>query len=173
MPLLELDDGRCLSESNAIVTFLAEGSALMPTDAFARAKVQQWQFFEQYSHEPFIAVTRFIKRYLGMPEARRAEFEGKQVCDFGTSGLRDFVDTHSRMHRGHVLVQIGWGATKVWPLKSLRVSFRTQGDTGPAQSTGSRPLKGQAWPRRARVAASPPCSRKHRDNYAVQRRRRR
>lgn len=79
MPLLELDDGRCLSESNAIVTFLAEGSALMPTDAFARAKVQQWQFFEQYSHEPFIAVARFIKRYLGMPEARRAEFEGKQA----------------------------------------------------------------------------------------------
>ena len=79
MPLLELDDGRCLSESNAIVTFLAEGSALMPTDAFARAKVQQWQFYEQYSHEPFIAVARFIKRYLGMPEARRAEFEGKQA----------------------------------------------------------------------------------------------
>ena len=79
MPLLELDDGRCLSESNAIVTFLAEGSALMPTDAFARAKVQQWQFYEQYSHETFIAVARFIKRYLGMPEARRAEFEGKQA----------------------------------------------------------------------------------------------
>ncbi len=79
MPLLELDDSRCLSESNAIVNFLAEGSALMPTDAFARAKVQQWQFYEQYSHEPFIAVARFIKRYLGMPEARRAEFEGKQA----------------------------------------------------------------------------------------------
>ena len=79
MPLLELDDGRCLSESNAIVNALAKGSALMPTDAFARAKVQQWQFFEQYSHEPFIAVARFIKRYLGMPEERRAEFEGKQA----------------------------------------------------------------------------------------------
>ena len=79
MPLLELDDSRCLSELNAIVNFLAEGSALMPTDAFARAKVQQWQFYEQYSHEPFIAVARFIKRYLGMPEARRAEFEGKQA----------------------------------------------------------------------------------------------
>ncbi|MCH2098067.1 MAG: glutathione binding-like protein, partial [Pseudomonadales bacterium] len=39
----------------------------------------QWQFYEQYSHEPFIAVARFIKRYLGMPEARRAEFEGKQA----------------------------------------------------------------------------------------------
>ena len=79
MPLLELDDGRCLSESNAIVNYLAEGSALMPTDAFARAKVQQWQFYEQYSHEPFIAVARFIKRYLGMPEERRAEFEGKRA----------------------------------------------------------------------------------------------
>ena len=108
MPLLELDDSRCLSESNAIVNFLAEGSALMPTDAFARAKVQQWQFFEQYSHEPFIAVTRFIKRYLGMPEARRAEFEGKQVCDFGTSGLRDFGTSGLR---GHPFQNASWSCS--------------------------------------------------------------
>lgn len=78
IPLLELPDGRLLSESNAILNYLAYGSSLMPTDAFLIAKVQQWQFFEQYSHEPFIAVARFIAKYLGLPNDRRAEYESKQ-----------------------------------------------------------------------------------------------
>ena len=78
IPLLELSDGRCLSESNAILNYLAFGSALLPRDSFELAKVQQWQFFEQYSHEPYIAVARFIAKYLGLPEARRAEYEAKQ-----------------------------------------------------------------------------------------------
>ncbi|MDX3773522.1 glutathione S-transferase family protein [Chromatiaceae bacterium AAb-1] len=79
IPLLELDDGRCLAESNAILNYLAAGSALLPTDNFLLAKVQQWQFFEQYSHEPFIAVARFIAKYLGLPEQRRAEYQAKQA----------------------------------------------------------------------------------------------
>jgi glutathione S-transferase len=78
IPLLELSDGRLLSESNAILNYLAYGSELMPTDAFLMAKVQQWQSFEQYSHEPFIAVARFIAKYLGLPDDRRAEYEAKQ-----------------------------------------------------------------------------------------------
>jgi glutathione S-transferase len=79
IPLLELDDGRCLSESNAILNFLASGSDFLPKDTFTLAKVQQWQFFEQYSHEPFIAVARFIAKYLGLPEDRRVEYESKQT----------------------------------------------------------------------------------------------
>lgn len=79
IPLLELDDGRCLSESNAIINYLAADSALLPTDSFAFAKLLQWQFFEQYSHEPYIAVARFIAKYLGLPEARRAEYQAKQA----------------------------------------------------------------------------------------------
>ncbi|ALS96859.1 glutathione S-transferase family protein [Lacimicrobium alkaliphilum] len=79
IPLLELDDGRCLSESNAILNYLAAGSDLLPEDPFELAKVQQWQFFEQYSHEPYIAVARFIARYLGLPEERRQEYESKQA----------------------------------------------------------------------------------------------
>lgn len=79
IPLLELDDGRCLSESNAILNFLASGSDFLPKDTFTLAKVQQWQFFEQYSHEPFIAVARFIAKYLGLPEDRRVEYESKQA----------------------------------------------------------------------------------------------
>ncbi len=77
-PTLELDDGRTIWESNAIINYLAEGSKLMPTDSWQKAKVQQWQFFEQYSHEPFIAVARFINKYLGLPEDRKAEYESKQ-----------------------------------------------------------------------------------------------
>jgi glutathione S-transferase len=78
IPLLELPDGRCLSESNAIVNFLAAGSSLLPCDTYDLAKVQQWQFFEQYSHEPYIAVARFIAKYLGLPDERRAEYDDKQ-----------------------------------------------------------------------------------------------
>lgn len=78
IPVLELPDGRCLSESNAIVNYLAAGSELLPTDYFELAKVQQWQFFEQYSHEPFIAVARFIAKFLQLPDERRDEYESKQ-----------------------------------------------------------------------------------------------
>ena len=78
LPLLELNDGRLLSESNAIINYLARESSLLGKDDFTRAKVQQWQFFEQYSHEPFIAVARFIAKFQGMPEARKAEYEQKQ-----------------------------------------------------------------------------------------------
>lgn len=79
IPLLELDDGRCLWESNAILNYLARDSRLLPTEPYALAQVQQWQFFEQYSHEPYIAVARFIAKYLGLPEARRAEYASKQA----------------------------------------------------------------------------------------------
>ena len=78
IPLLELDDGRYLSESNAILNFLATGSDLIPTDKFDYAKVLQWQFFEQYTHEPAIAVARFIAKYLNMPAERKAEYESLQ-----------------------------------------------------------------------------------------------
>ena len=79
IPLLELDDGRWLAESNAILNYLAEGSPLLPAERYQRALVLQWQFFEQYSHEPYIAVARFIAKYLGLPEDRREEFQAKQA----------------------------------------------------------------------------------------------
>jgi len=59
VPLLELEDGRCLAESDAILFYLAEGTSLAPGDRWARAQTLQWMFFEQYSHEPYIAVARF------------------------------------------------------------------------------------------------------------------
>jgi len=79
IPLLELDDGRYLSESNAILNYLATDTAFLPQDPFLRAQVLQWQFFEQYSHEPYIAVARFIAKYLGLPDDRKAEYQAKQA----------------------------------------------------------------------------------------------
>lgn len=78
IPLLELDDGRVLAESNAILNYLAADSTYLPAEAFARAQVLQWQFFEQYSHEPYIAVARFINKYLGLPDERKDEYAAKQ-----------------------------------------------------------------------------------------------
>jgi len=78
IPVLVLPDGQVLSESNAILNYLAEGTELLPDDRFLRAQVLKWQFFEQYSHEPFIATARYINKYLGLPQSRLAEYEGKQ-----------------------------------------------------------------------------------------------
>jgi len=73
IPVLQLEDGTCLWESNAILNFLADGSEFLPTEPRLRTQVLQWQFFEQYSHEPYVAVARFIQLYQGMPEERREE----------------------------------------------------------------------------------------------------
>ena len=76
VPTLVLDDGRSLGESGAILWYFGEGTPFVPEDAFERAQVLQWMFFEQYDHEPAIAVARFLKSYSGTPEryeARRDE----------------------------------------------------------------------------------------------------
>jgi glutathione S-transferase len=65
VPVVRFDDGRTLAQSNAIILYLAEGSALIPTDAFDRAKMYEWLFWEQYSHEPVIAVRRAKVHLLG------------------------------------------------------------------------------------------------------------
>lgn len=65
VPLIVLEDGRPLAQSNAIILHLAEGSQLVPSDAYERAKMLEWMFWEQYSHEPYVAVVRFQVKYLG------------------------------------------------------------------------------------------------------------
>src|SRR5580704_7656442 len=65
VPTIVLEDGRPLAQSNAIILHLAEGSALIPEGAYERAKMLEWLFWEQYSHEPTIAVVRFQMKYLG------------------------------------------------------------------------------------------------------------
>ena len=68
VPTLVLDDGRALAESGAILWYFGEGTQFVPEDPYERAQVLQWMFFEQYDHEPAIAVARFWLRYSGRPE---------------------------------------------------------------------------------------------------------
>ncbi len=85
VPVLELDDGRVLTQSNAIIQYLAEGSALLPSDAYLRGQVNEMLFWEQYSHEPYIAVCRFAMHYLGKSAAEREPWRvarGEAALDF-------------------------------------------------------------------------------------------
>ena len=73
VPMLERADGAVLVESNAILCWLAEGSTCLPADAWQRAQALSWLFFEQYSHEPYIAVARFIRGWTPLDSPRRAD----------------------------------------------------------------------------------------------------
>ena len=76
VPTLVLDDGRALGESGAILWYFGEGTRFVPEDAYERAQVLQWMFFEQYDHEPAIAVARFWLAYSGRPESVEDRLEG-------------------------------------------------------------------------------------------------
>jgi glutathione S-transferase len=102
IPVLELDDGRCLAESNAILCYLAEGTPFLPgaegeEGRWERAQVMQWLFFEQYSHEPHIATLRhWITHRLEMTPERTAALPGKRR--WGEAALA-VMDQHLREHR--------------------------------------------------------------------------
>jgi glutathione S-transferase len=83
VPAVILADGRLLAQSNAIITYLAEGSDLIPEDAYARARMFEWLFWEQYSHEPYVAVARFQMAFLGK---RRDQLEPR-VLERGWAAL--------------------------------------------------------------------------------------
>jgi glutathione S-transferase len=77
VPVVVLDDGRPLAQSNAIIRYLSRGSDLLPDDPYFQAKIDEWLFWEQYSHEPYIAVCRFHMKYLGK---RREELDSWRVA---------------------------------------------------------------------------------------------
>jgi glutathione S-transferase len=90
VPVLVLDDGRALPESNAIISYLAEGTEYLPEDPFERAQVLQWLFFEQYSHEPYIAVARFWALF-------GVEASDEQRAEKGRMGNRALVALNSHL----------------------------------------------------------------------------
>ncbi|HUJ27940.1 MAG TPA: glutathione S-transferase family protein [Myxococcales bacterium] len=96
IPVLQLDDGSCLSESNAILCFLADGTPWLPADRVQRARVMQWLFWEQYSHEPNIATVRhWLQHDLLTPE-RRAVLDTKRAL--GRRALA-IMEAHLGTHR--------------------------------------------------------------------------
>ncbi|HEY3543843.1 MAG TPA: glutathione S-transferase family protein [Gaiellaceae bacterium] len=90
VPTVVLDDGRALAESNAILWYFGEGTRFVPGDRYERAKVLQWMFFEQYEHEPAIAVARFLKTYYGQPDVWESQRE--QLTKHGIKALRMLED---------------------------------------------------------------------------------
>jgi glutathione S-transferase len=133
IPLLELDSGEFLPESNAILHFLADGSALLPQDRLQHAQVLQWMFFEQYTHEPSVAVARYIVRYLGRPPEHE-ELLQRKIADsyealaimeghlasrpyfvagrYSIADIALFAYTHVA-HEGHVDLA-GFPAVRAW-----------------------------------------------------------
>jgi glutathione S-transferase len=95
IPVLEIEPGVNLAESNAILWYLAEGSALAPASRWARAQTLQWMFFEQYSHEPYVATARFIMRHLSADHPRREEVPRRQ--EQGRAALA-VMDMHLSRH---------------------------------------------------------------------------
>ncbi len=88
VPAVILDDGRPLAQSNAIILHLAEGSPLIPADPYDRARMLEWMFWEQYSHEPYVAVARFQVRFQGK---RVADLEPR-IVERGKAALQRLED---------------------------------------------------------------------------------
>lgn len=95
VPLLRLADGRCLAESNAIAYYLAERSPYVPDSRFDRSVMLGWQNFEQYNHEPNIATSRYIRRYLGNPPELQDELARRQQPGYAALAV---MDAHLASH---------------------------------------------------------------------------
>ena len=141
VPTLVLDDGRPLAESNAILWFFGDGTRYVPEDAYERAQVLQWMFFEQYSHEPYIAVVRFWLRYSGTPERFAEQVPAK------TNGGYAALDAMERHLEGReFLVGAGYSIADISLYAYTHVAHEGDFDLGPYPAI-------RAW--LDRVAAQP------------------
>lgn len=95
IPVLILEDGTVLPESNAILNYLAAGSSYLPTDRLHHAQVLQWMFWEQYSHEPNIATLRFWNHLPKLDDVQKVQIPGKRAN--GNAALK-MMDTHLGAH---------------------------------------------------------------------------
>ncbi|MGY2050997.1 glutathione S-transferase family protein [Methylobacterium sp. JK268] len=113
VPGVVFDDGRTLAQSNAILRFLARGSRLLPEDPWIQAEIDQWLFWEQYSHEPTIAVCRFHMRYRGEPAETR---DPKKVA--GGEAALDLMERR--------LVAAPWFAGEAFTIADIALFAYTQ-----------------------------------------------
>lgn len=108
VPLLVLPDGRYLSESNAMLLHLAEGTRWLPDDDYERALVYQWLFFEQYSHEPYIAVVRFMVSY-----AKTADEQPERVEELRRKGYAALGVMETRLRQARFLAGEGFSVADI------------------------------------------------------------
>jgi glutathione S-transferase len=133
VPAIVLDDGRCLAQSNAIIRYLARGSRLLPDDAFSQAKIDEWLFWEQYSHEPYVAVCRFHMRYQGKLKEQREPWRvarGEQALDFMESRLGERIEIQGSAARPPFLVGASLTIADIALLAYTRVAHEGGFDLG-------------------------------------------
>jgi len=96
IPVLEIEPGKVLTESNAILHYLADGTVFLPDDCLEHAQALQWMFFEQYTHEPSVASARFIVLYLGRPAEHEQRLQQKIAEGYGALKL---MEQHLQSHQ--------------------------------------------------------------------------
>ena len=143
VPMLELDDGRCLPESGAILWYLAEGSPLVTDDRWGRAEMLQWMFFEQYSHEPYVAVARFWLKFAPPAELEKKKHLVPEWHAKGHAALR-VMESHLSTH--------DWFAAGRYTLADIALYGYTHSAADGGFDLGAYPAV-RAW--LARVAAQP------------------
>ena len=145
IPTLELDDGTHLAESNAILWYLAEGSPFVPSDRLGRAQTLQWMFFEQYSHEPFVATPRYIVKHLPADHARRAELPERLAKGRAALAVMDAHLKARRVLRRRALHDRGHRAVR---LHARRARRRPRSRAVRERARLARPRRRAARPRR-------------------------
>jgi glutathione S-transferase len=126
IPTLELDDGSCLAESDAILWYLAKDSPFAASARLEQARILQWMFFEQYSHEPYVATPRFILRHLPPDSPRRAELPDRLAR--GRAALR-VMETH--LNGRQFFVAERYGIADIALYAYTHVAEEAQLDLGP------------------------------------------
>lgn len=108
IPALVFEDGRTLSESNAILFHFAEGTSYLPTEAFARAQVMQWMFWEQYNHEPNIATSRFLIQHRELTDEVKATLAAKKA-----PGEAALTMMENRLTKADFLIDTGFSIADI------------------------------------------------------------
>jgi glutathione S-transferase len=141
IPTLELADGTCLAESNAILWYLARDSSFLPPGHLAQTQVLQWMFFEQYSHEPYVATPRFILKHLPPDSPRRSEIPARLASARAALGV---METH--LNRRPFFVGDRYSIADITLYAYTHVAEEAQLELGPFAAV-------RAW--LARVASQP------------------
>ena len=143
VPMLELDDGTCLPESGAILWYLGKGTPLVPEERREQAEVLQWMFFEQYSHEPYVAVARFWLAFAPPAELEKKRHLVPEWHAKGNAAL-GVMETHLRDHE--------WFAAGRYTIADIALYGYTHSAADGGFDLGRYPAV-QAW--LERVAAQP------------------
>ncbi|HVS25092.1 MAG TPA: glutathione S-transferase family protein [Gammaproteobacteria bacterium] len=155
IPTLELDDGTNLAESDAILFYLAEGSGFLPADRLGRAQMLQWMFFEQYSHEPFVATPRFIVKHLPPGHARHAELPDRLA-----RGRAAFAVMETHLAQRRFFVAERYGIADIALYAYTHVAHEGGHDLKPYPSVRAWLERVAAQPRHVEITARPKSARR-------------